>query len=143
MQLYTMCCSTKLFKQGIFHMELSKTEQERRDIDTALQAVDGILEYIVQMDQINNEDDLNKILPGVLEALGHYTLSDRSYLFDWLDDRHEAFRMTYEWCADGIKPTFCEMQCVQIDRMPNWISRMKSGEMIFSHDWDADMKSNP
>lgn len=103
-----------------------------------LDALDTILRHINLLDKANNEEALSQHLQGLLESLGLYTRSDRSYLFEWTSEANEAFYMTHEWCAKGVRPTFDLMQNVSVQQLPNWMPHFQKGDAIVSQNWDAD-----
>lgn len=113
-------------------------ELEYTEIERALQTVDIVLQHITRLDKAGNMEELNRILPELLKSIGHYTRSDRAYLFEWSSPEHTAFQMVHEWCADEVRPTIGEMQEVEICRMPNWMPLFEKGEPIVSRNWDED-----
>lgn len=116
-------------------MEQKIKKEEYRELRTALDAVDVILQYITQLDQANSEEELEKIFPGLLQSMGKYTHSDRSYLFDWTSEARDTLHMTHEWCADGVAPSIGLMQQVRVSCLPNWMDRFLNGELIVSQNW--------
>ena len=82
-------------------------------------------------------------MPGLLASLGHYSMSDRAYIFTWASAEHQVLRMTNEWCADGVFPTMDAMQNLNICDMPNWAPRLNRGEAIVCKDWDAEEERMP
>lgn len=124
-------------------MRSEKEERKYQELRASLQMVDVILGYITQLDQADNEEELEQILPGLLGSMGQYTLSDRSYIFEWADKNHNVLAMTHEWCAAGVRPTFGEMQHVAIADLPSWMKKFNKGEPIISHDWDSEKYTTP
>ena len=124
-------------------MEQKAESMEYQEMVTSLEAVDIILKHITRLDKVDSREKLDESLSGLLESVGRYTVSDRAYVFDLISGEHEVFRMTHEWCKDGIRPTMSEMQDVGTDRMPNWMPRFLKGEAIVSYDWDEDGKKAP
>lgn len=123
-----------------------RTETEglkSQELYASLQTVDIILGYITQLDQANSEEELEQILPGFLKSIGEYTFSDRSYIFEWADMKHEVLAMTHEWCAEGVRPTLGEMQHVAIRNLPAWMEKFRRGEPIVSADWDKEKEVTP
>ncbi len=113
-------------------------ELEYTEIERALQTVDIVLQHITRLDKAGNMEELDRILPDLLKSIGHYTRSDRAYLFDWATSEHKAFRMVHEWCADEVRPTIGEMQDVETCRMPNWMPLFEKGQPVVSRNWDED-----
>lgn len=48
-------------------------------------------------------EEQEAILPNLLEAIGKYAMSDRTYIFDLEMEDKKEFRMTYEWCERALK----------------------------------------
>lgn len=117
-------------------MDQKKDTAGCRELQMAVDAMDVILTYITQLDQAGSEKELEQIFPGLLESLGRYTHSDRSYLFDWISPKQEALRMTHEWCADRVKPTFGQMQQLFVQEIPNWMRHFQNGESVVEEDWE-------
>ena len=122
---------------------MKTTEHEHKTLLASLDAVNVILRQISRLDQAESQEEMEGVFPDLLRSLGEYTLSDRAYLFDWATEEQLAFRMTHEWCRPGVRPTFGEMQNVEVRRMPVWIEKMRRGEPIVSMDWDEDGKAVP
>lgn len=119
-------------------MERNRQAQDYQRLRTSLDAVDIILQNINQLDKVNNEQDLDRVLPGLLKSIGEYTSSDRAYVFEWTSEAQEAFYMTHEWCAPDVRPTLGEMQDVRIEHMPKWMPLFRKGEPVISENWDRD-----
>ena len=119
-------------------MEHNLETQDYQRLRTSLDAVDIILQNINRLDKVNNEKDLDQVLPGLLKSIGEYTSSDRAYVFEWTSVVQDAFYMTHEWCAPGVRPTLGEMQNVRTDCMPHWMPLFQKGEPVISYDWDHD-----
>lgn len=132
-------------KQGKLEAALREAEKvsQYREIKAAVEAVDDILNKITAFDKVSNEDELEQLMPGLLASLGHYSMSDRAYIFAWASAEHQVLRMTNEWCADGVFPTMDAMQNLSICDMPNWAPRLNRGEAIVCKDWDAEKERVP
>ena len=120
-----------------------RIKKHMREIQPAVEAVDDVLNKLAVFDQISSEEELDQIMPALLESLGRYSVSDRAYIFTWVSAEHKVMRMTHEWCADRVSPTIEKMQNLRICDIPNWYSRLKKGEAIVSKDWKAEKKYNP
>ncbi len=132
-------------KQGKLEAALREAEKvsQYREIKAAVEAVDDILNKITAFDKVSSEDELEQLMPGLLASLGHYSMSDRAYIFTWASAEHQVLRMTNEWCADGVFPTMDAMQNLSICDMPNWAPRLNRGEAIVCKDWDAEKERVP
>ena len=51
--------------------------------------------------------------------------------------------MTHVWCAEGISPTFREMQDLSLSIMPNWFSILNRDRVVVTYDWEADQDRWP
>lgn len=124
-------------------MHSNKKDMKYQELRTSLDAVDVIFKYITQLDQANNERELEEIFPNLLQSIGKYTMSDRSYIFEWISKSNEYMKMTYEWCQNGVRPAIDQMQKLSLREIPNWMLKFRKGEAIVSHDWDKDAKLMP
>ena len=121
-------------------MDLGKNDVKYQELRTSLNVIDVILKYITALDQANTEEELNKIIPDLIKSIGKYTMSDRSYIFEWKSDSKQALNMTYEWCEDGVRSTIEEMQEILIDNISNWMLKFREGKPVVSYDWERDQK---
>ena len=110
---------------------------------TALKAADHILSHITRLDTVTNQNEYDQALPGLLKAMGQYSLADRAYIFSWRSEEHQVLHMTHEWCADGVAPTIDVMQELKLRDLPNWTPRLNRGEAIVSLDWNAEKANTP
>ena len=122
---------------------LNKNENEYHELKTALDAANVVLESITRLDRAKNEEEIRSELPYLLEAMGKFSASDRSYIFEWLTPEHDTLYMTCEWCADGVHPTIDEMQNLRMTDLPVWSKMLENGEQIVSCDWNADREKYP
>lgn len=83
--------------------------------------VGEVFDKLIHLDTASNEDELNSLIPGLLEAIGKLTLSERVYVFDWSDDDETRMDNTFEWCAPGIEPQIGNLKDIPVDTMPNWM----------------------
>lgn len=121
-------------------MNLNKNDVKYQGLSTSLDVVDVILKYITALDQANTEEELNKILPNLIESIGKYTISDRSYMFEWKSNSRQALNMTYEWCEDGVDSTIEQMQEIFTKSIPNWMLKFQKGKPVISYDWENDQE---
>ena len=78
-------------------MDLGKDNVKCQELWEYLNIVDVILKYITALDQVNTEEELNKSIPNLIKSIGKYTMSDRSYIFEWKSYLKQALNMTYEF----------------------------------------------
>ncbi len=115
--------------------ETDKNKNE--NLQTVLDAVNRILCHITRLDRAKNEKEFDNVLQGLLNAIGDCTQSDRAYVFE-LSNEEDTFRMTHEWCAEGVSQTLTSMQYVHVQELPNWMPRFQRGKAIVSNDWESD-----
>ncbi len=132
-------------KQTKLEAALQETARARRygEMQTALKAADHILSHITRLDSVTNKAELDQAIPGLLAAMGQYSLADRAYTFTWRSEEHQVMYMTHEWCADGVTPTIDMMQGLKMRDLPNWTPRLERGEAIVSMDWNAEKNNTP
>lgn len=114
----------------------AKEAENYSELQLALSAVDKILENLALLDNVANEEELNQIIPKLLASLGHYSMSDRAYIFEWNKEERTVFNMTHEWCQDSISPTIEEMQNIKMSDIPNWKIKLEAGISIITMDWE-------
>ncbi|WP_432627329.1 ATP-binding protein [Brotaphodocola sp.] len=114
-----------------------------RELQAVLGTVDEVLDNLAMFDNVASMEELNRMMPDLLASLGHYSMSDRAYLFTWTSDSREALRMTHEWCAEGVPHTMEEMQNLRLAEMPNWTPKLTAGEAVISMDWEKDREKMP
>ncbi|MBI1936517.1 MAG: PAS domain S-box protein [Ignavibacteriales bacterium] len=72
---------------------------------------------------------LNSIINNALKFLGEALHIDRTYVFQFNQDRTTADN-THEWCAEGIEPQIEKMKGIPTERFPWWMERMNRFENI-------------
>ena len=101
------------------------------------------MENTALLDNIKSEDELEQVMPVLLASLGKYAQADRSYIFELKPGSTEMLHMTHVWCAEGISPTFREMQDLSLSIMPNWFSILNRDRVVVTYDWEADQDRWP
>ena len=104
----------------------------------ALETADEISNYLAMLDNIATTDELNMLMPKLLNSLGHYALSDRVSVYTWTSSDRKILHRTYEWCAKDIPPVMRKMRNLQLCDMPNWIPVLHAGETVTSENWEAE-----
>ena len=122
--------------------EMEETKKYR-ELQAAMESVDEILNYVSILDKITSRQELDLVMPRLLESMGYYSMSDRAYLFTWTSPERKVLRMKHEWCAEGVRPTFGEMQNLRPCDIPNWAPRLNNDETIVVMDLDAEKENIP
>ncbi|MBU5481452.1 GAF domain-containing hybrid sensor histidine kinase/response regulator [Blautia sp. MSJ-19] len=118
-------------------------EIENEELKNIISAVDEVMENTALLDNIKSETELEQVMPVLLASLGKYAGADRSYIFELKPDSTKILHMTHVWCADGISPTFREMQDLPLSTVPNWFSILNTDGAVVIYDWDADEEKWP
>ena len=131
--------------KGIGQAATEESEKSRnyKELQTILAAVDEVMKNTALLDHIQSEAELEQVMPVLLASLGNYAKADRSYIFETIPDSAEVLRMTHVWCAEGISPTFREMQDLPLSRVPNWLSILKKNGAIIICDGETESKNWP
>lgn len=125
-------------------MRYQERETEKyAGIEIVQEAIDDVLKNITMLDNISSEEELDQVIPQLLESLGKYSMSDRSYVFSRNTEDPDILYMTHEWCAEGVEPTIDQMQHLHLSELPDWGPRLQAGEAIVSADWNAERERTP
>ena len=115
----------------------------QEELQQRITAVDEIVQNTSLLSSITSQAELDQALPELMASLGNFARADRAYLFALVPGSDHVLRMTHEWCAENVRPTFAEMQNIAFENIPNWYPRLSRGEAILSVDWDAEKESAP
>ena len=126
-------------KEGEAAAETGKYEELQKIIS----AVDEVMENTALLDNIKNEDELERVMPALLSSLGKYARADRSYIFELKPGSTDLLYMRHVWCAQGISPTDAEMQDISLASVPNWFSVLNNDGLIVFYDWERDKDKWP
>lgn len=108
-----------------------------------ISAVDEVMENTALLDNIKSEKELEQVMPVLLASLGKYAQAERSYIFERKSDSTDVLHMTHVWCAEGISPTFAELQDIPLSSVPNWFSILNTEGLIVSYDTEGDGEKWP
>ena len=122
---------------------LTSEAEDYKELQKIILAVDEVMENTALLDNIKSEDELEQVMPVLLASLGKYAQADRSYIFELKPGSTEILHMTHVWCAEGISPTFREMQDLSLSIMPNWFSILNRDRVVVTYDWEADQDRWP
>ena len=115
----------------------------QEELQQRITAVDEIVQNTSLLSSITTQAELDQTLPELMASLGNFAQADRAYLFALVPGSDHILRMTHEWCAENVRPTFSEMQNIAFEDLPNWYPRLSRGEAILSADWDAEREAAP
>ncbi len=113
--------------------------QERKSFEKALVDQNKLQQTLMDIANTFINAPLNeadKVINESLAKLGHFTDTDRSYIFMY-DHERGITNNTYEWCNEGIEPQIDELQEVPLDTIPDWVEIHMSGESLYIPDVSA------
>ena len=116
---------------------------EYEELKKIISEVDEVMENTALLDNIKSEKELEQVMPVLLSSLGKYAQADRSYIFELKPGSTDILHMTHVWCAEGISPTFCELQDIPLPAVPNWFSILNTDGVIAVYDWEKDKEKWP
>ena len=116
---------------------------EYDELKKIISAVDEVMENTALLDNIKSEKELEQVMPVLLSSLGKYAQAERSYIFELKPGFTDILHMTHVWCAEGISPTFCELQDIPLPTVPNWFSILNTDGVIAVYDWEMDKEKWP
>jgi len=65
-----------------------------------------------------------------LKTLGRFVGVDRSYIFQFSDDRKFVIN-THEWCGKGIEPQIHNLQAVPVDKVQWWMDKIGKLKYVY------------
>lgn len=132
-------------KKKTLEAALEESEKARKYdlLQVVLDDVDEILDNLALLDNITSVREFNRVMPQLLESVGHYAKADRAYLFAWASQEEQILKMTHEWCDENVRPTIAEMQHVRVEDMPNWAEKLKQKQPVISMDWEGKKADYP
>ncbi len=101
--------------------------RDRRRTETALQYRAQIDNLLSTLSRQFLDRDFNRAVAFALQAIGEFTLSDRSYT---IESSGHHWKMSHEWCKEGITPLYSQSQAIPVTTFP-WIFRqLELGQSI-------------
>lgn len=103
----------------------------RRKAENALAKQSQLQQLLVDITTKNINLPLHELensIQSSLKALGEFVDADRSYVFDY-DFEENIGTNIFEWCGDGIEPQIQELQNLDLDEFPDWISKHHNGQI--------------
>lgn len=113
------------------------------ELQKVISAVDEVMENTALLDNIKSEAELEQVMPVLLASLGKYAQADRSYIFELKPGFTDVLYMRHVWCAQGMSPTFMEMQDIPLSSVPNWFAILHNDGMIVSYNCENDRDKWP
>ncbi|HIJ66877.1 MAG TPA: PAS domain S-box protein [Planctomycetes bacterium] len=68
-----------------------------------------------------------------LKALGEFAQVDRSYIFQFFEDRRKTSN-THEWHVEGVAPQIDNLQDLSVDTVPWWMDKLNRFENVYIPD---------
>lgn len=136
-------CRTEKESCTVEEGEVAVKAKKYEELQKIISAVDEVMENTALLDNIKSEAELEQVMPVLLSSLGKYAKADRSYIFELKPGSTELLHMRHVWCAQGISPTFTEMQDIFLSSVPNWFSILNNDGMIVSYDCKSDKDKWP
>ncbi len=119
-------------------------ESEKYDeLQKILFAVEEVMKNTALLDNIQSEEELDRVMPELMASLGNYAQADRSYIFELKPGTTDVLYMSHVWCAEGVVPTIREMQDLPLSSVPNWFEILNNDGVIVSYDWEHDKEKWP
>ncbi|MFW5663599.1 MAG: PAS domain-containing protein [bacterium] len=143
-------------KEGHFiRVEISIRMQIKRDGDMEVIGVsrnieerkrmEDAIEYKNQMHRLvaavskefvsANIGNINSKLARTLQQAGEFFHLDRAYVFHYSEDK-KFYRLTHEWCADDIPPSYEINEEIAFSDFPWWDRQIQKSEPIYLPDID-------
>ena len=120
-------------------MENTTCERYKEKIED----MDMVSSQMAYLDQAEDEEELNKRIPLLLEKIGEYTRSDRVYIFDLEEPEQKEYRNVFEWNKEGIESQKMRLQSVPIGAMLKWQDRFEQGKSIMLRNIEEIKESMP
>ena len=124
-------------------METMTTDQIMAAKRNAFSQISDVFYKITQLDTAANEEELDELIPGLLEAIGHFTSSERVYIFEWSDEAQECMDNTFEWCAQGVEPQIDNLKNIPVAFMEHWMRAIRRNEPFVVSDIEAIRDTMP
>ena len=105
--------------------------------------MDEILHQISLMDQVSKEEELVKIIPALLEALGEYTDAENAYIYEWSSEKCDKYNNTFEWCRKGVKARNRDLQQIPVELMAGWQAAFMQNKAVIISDRESIKERAP
>ncbi|WP_201220492.1 PAS domain S-box protein [Halochromatium roseum] len=123
------------------------TERKLAELDLIQrEAIERELLEIATAFVLKRDEQLAELIDEVLEWVGLFTRSDRTYLFQ-LEARGTRLSNTHEWCGAGIEPMINHLQDLNADDFSALMQHMYCGEPVvvprvadLGEDWAEERK---
>jgi len=76
---------------------------------------------------------IDKAIDDALAKMGSFVEADRAYLFTY-DFEANTCCNTHEWCEEGVTPEKDNLQCLDLEVMPDWVQNHRVGKEVYVDD---------
>ncbi len=86
-------------------------------------------------------EDMGLAINKLLSIIADYHAADRSYIFEFRDDRIEMDN-TYEWCSEGVESQIGILQDIEISVIDRWMERFKESGEFYINSLNQEVDKN-
>lgn len=108
--------------------DMTESMKEKLELQNMLESEKVIVECIRELYQ---NHDLPQAISSVLERVGRFLCSERSYIFNL---RGSVLKNTYEWCAPGVEPQQDALQNIPRNLFDRWFQVFQRQEYLVIDD---------
>lgn len=102
-----------------------------------------ILHQLTMIDQTQSEQELQRVIQGVLQVIGENTGATRVFLFESSHTAVHSYSNTFEWCAEGVDSQLAAHQNVSLRARSMWMEAFVKGESVVIDDVENIRKLHP
>ena len=121
----------------VVSIDVTKIEQEKRDLHNALEAQDMLGQTLHILSEIA---DLDQAYEFILQNLGETLGAERAYTFA---KRKGLFYNTHEWCAAGIAPQIEYLQGIDPSLVERWLPLFDQNRCVLIPDIEVLRETHP
>lgn len=99
-----------------------------------LSYIRAILHQLTRIDQTQSEQELKRMIRGMLQVIGENTDAARVFLFERSDTAVNSYSNTFEWCAKGTASNLTAHQNVRLHPHSMWMKAFSKGECVVISD---------
>ena len=105
--------------------------------------IKAILYQLAMIDQTQSEQELQRVIQGVLQVIGENTGATRVVLFESSPAVVHSYSNTFEWCAKGVDSQLAAHQNVSLRARSMWMEAFVKGESVVIDDVENIRKLYP